>query len=201
VTTAAPGWYPDPENPAAVRWYDGARWTDHRAPTPPTQQAPATTPSPWSSATGAPITTAWPQATPARTRNPGVVALVVVACVVGGVILIGILAAIAIPVFLNQRAKAELADLSSVTCESIGAEAVATSQAGTVAGEIPLASVSGLTVAQDDRATLQRPTAGHVFVMSCAGTALWQDGVSTPILIELDVDSAVQHVVTFTGQE
>ena len=181
MTTAAPGWYPDPENPAAVRWYDGAGWTDHRAP--------------------APITTAWPQATPARTRNPGVVALVVVACVFGGVILIGILAAIAIPVFLNQRAKAELADLSSVTCESIGAEAVANSQAGTAAGQIPLASVSGLTVAQDQRATLRRPTAGHVFAMSCVGTALWQDGVSTPILIELDVDSAVQHVVTFTWQE
>ncbi len=30
----APGWYPDPQGLPAQRWWDGARWTDHSAPTP-----------------------------------------------------------------------------------------------------------------------------------------------------------------------
>ena len=24
-----PGWYPDPQNPSLVRWWDGSRWTEH----------------------------------------------------------------------------------------------------------------------------------------------------------------------------
>ena len=27
-----PGWYPDPQLPASVRWWDGTAWTEHRAP-------------------------------------------------------------------------------------------------------------------------------------------------------------------------
>ncbi|MGH9111668.1 MAG: DUF2510 domain-containing protein [Acidimicrobiales bacterium] len=26
-----PGWYPDPGDASAQRWWDGARWTEHRA--------------------------------------------------------------------------------------------------------------------------------------------------------------------------
>jgi hypothetical protein len=33
--SAGPGWYPDPEDPAAQRFWDGARWTEARAPIPP----------------------------------------------------------------------------------------------------------------------------------------------------------------------
>lgn len=33
MTTPA-DWYPDPENPAGLRYWDGIRWTEHRAPAP-----------------------------------------------------------------------------------------------------------------------------------------------------------------------
>jgi seryl-tRNA synthetase len=33
VVVATPGWYPDNDNPAFVRWWDGTRWTEHTQPT------------------------------------------------------------------------------------------------------------------------------------------------------------------------
>ena len=31
---ATPGWYPDPEQPSLVRYWDGERWSPHTAPAP-----------------------------------------------------------------------------------------------------------------------------------------------------------------------
>ena len=28
------GWYPDPQDPASIRWWDGAQWTSHVQPRP-----------------------------------------------------------------------------------------------------------------------------------------------------------------------
>jgi hypothetical protein len=32
VSGTAPGWYPDPAHPGAMRWWDGTRWSEHLAP-------------------------------------------------------------------------------------------------------------------------------------------------------------------------
>ena len=45
MTNAPAGWYQDPDTPASLRWWDGARWTEHRAPapgSPPASPAPTT---------------------------------------------------------------------------------------------------------------------------------------------------------------
>jgi hypothetical protein len=30
-----PGWYPDPSQPGALRWWDGTQWSEHQAPAAP----------------------------------------------------------------------------------------------------------------------------------------------------------------------
>lgn len=45
VTTPVPGWYPDPQSPAQLRWWDGTRWTEHARPLPATGPAGGATPA------------------------------------------------------------------------------------------------------------------------------------------------------------
>ncbi len=58
------GWYPDPENAAAERWWDGTAWSDHRrpstvAPVPPAAPA-VSVPAPAVDATASPYVTPTP---------------------------------------------------------------------------------------------------------------------------------------------
>lgn len=34
-TKAAPGWFPNPDHPGLLRYWDGERWTEHTAPAAP----------------------------------------------------------------------------------------------------------------------------------------------------------------------
>lgn len=83
----APAWYDDPEDPAGYRYWDGARWTDHRSPkhvAQPVTQAAAPT--------AQPVTQAASQTAPAATTDPSnwplprlLVALGAIAIVIGSV--------------------------------------------------------------------------------------------------------------------
>lgn len=86
-SSAAPNWYPDPGDARFLRYWDGAQWTEHTSPATPEGVGPAAAPPQG----GGSRKTMW----------------IVLGSVVGGLILIGgILAAIAMPVFLSQREKA-----------------------------------------------------------------------------------------------
>jgi type IV pilus assembly protein PilA len=78
---APAGWYADPQNPAAQRYWDGGQWTEHVA-------AGAAVPAP----------------SPRKTGSGLIIGII---AGVGVLVVIGILAAIAIPVFLAQREKAQ----------------------------------------------------------------------------------------------
>jgi hypothetical protein len=48
--TAVPGWYPDPQNPATLRYFDGSGWTEHVTPVPGPAVPAAWAPAPFGGA-------------------------------------------------------------------------------------------------------------------------------------------------------
>lgn len=212
MSTAQPGWYPDPQGFGTLRWFDGERWTEHRAPAPqPGQDAP-TTPAQPSPAGYGPTTygqTAYAQTGYAQTgyaqpgygypgqpmawqppaqqgRSGGVKALIVVGAILGTLVLVGVVAAVAIPVFLDQRDQAERSELADLTCEDANADAVRLSLEQTPDDMVALTSVTGSTLTVDNRRTVETPAAGgEALVMTCEGDGLWADGVTTRVWVEL----------------
>lgn len=123
MSTPPPNWYNDPVRPAQLRYWDGTRWTEHVAPGAVT--APATSPP------------------PAKRMSGGAIAGIVIGAVAVVVFIIGILAAIAIPVFLDQKKKeADLAARQSVTDLGVQISAAAQDHAGL----LPTATAFGSAV-------------------------------------------------------
>ena len=122
MSTPPPNWYTDPGQPAQLRYWDGARWTEHVAPGHPAQPT---------------------QPTPAPKLSGGAITAIVIGTVAVIVIVIGILAAIAIPVFLDQKKKEADADArQSLTDLSIQISSMADDNAGL----LPTATAFGSAV-------------------------------------------------------
>lgn len=85
-SNAEPNWYPDPSNPQLLRYWDGAQWTAQTSPAGVPQPAPA------GSDGGGSKKAIW--------------AIAIVVGVLALFVVIGVIAAIAVPVFLSQREKA-----------------------------------------------------------------------------------------------
>ena len=90
------GWYADPSNPSQQRYWDGAQWTEHVAVPSAPLVAPAAPPAPLY----------YPAEPVKKKLSGGAIAAIVVGSVVLVLFVGGILAAIAIPVFLDQSAQA-----------------------------------------------------------------------------------------------
>jgi type IV pilus assembly protein PilA len=100
----APSWYTDPGDARFLRYWDGLQWTEHTSPATPPASAPGQ---------------------PSRGgSNKGIWAIAIVAGILVLIVVIGILAAIAIPVYLSQRQKA--ADASAKADVSTLGKEVAT---------------------------------------------------------------------------
>ncbi|WP_029289295.1 DUF2510 domain-containing protein [Cellulomonas sp. HZM] len=163
---SAPGWYHDPQDPRLVRWYDGTQWTAN-------VQVLGSVP-------GAP-------GAPGRKKlSGGAIAAIVIGCVVGGIVLLGIVAAVAIPVFLNQQEKSSLADVADYTCHDV--ERFAIEQYGS-GGRVNLVSLESDLV-DDARPVTKLPDGDDMtYVMSCGGVASWDGGDTSKVYADLYVDS------------
>jgi len=220
-----PGWYPDPVAPDGLRWFDGDDWTDRCAPAPddagtpvadPAHQAgpanhPSPGPQPWPGAPAAYGAPAW-QATPTwgtapapTGRSTGKLVLVIALCVVGALVVTGVLAAIVIPVFLNQRGIARVDESRSLTCAQVATDAVALSASeaakSTGPAAIALVALTDPVVVDDQRATLTRPRGGSTsFVMSCRGAGQWADGLTSTVTVKVYVDANGARQLTMTWE-
>lgn len=192
-----PGWYPDPQNPATLRWFDGQSWTEHTSPHPAGPQVGSS--QQWGAGQQWQYTQ---QVPPTRGNSSARTALIVVGVTVGVVVVLGILAAISLPVFLSQRAKANLVDVRSLTCTEIASEAVSQSLQSASGDDIPLTDLTGAVLADDARSTLQLPAAGHTaYAMTCTGTGTWKDGLTSAVTVEVYVRHTGTHVLDVTWDE
>ena len=126
----------------------------------------------------------------------GLSAGAIVAIVLGSFLAVMILAAIAIPVFLNQREAAvgrpgaAPVNFDRFGCADLATGAVRFSRDLEYPGDPLLTSVENLVLFEDERADLQVPVMGeYEFVMSCTGTGTWEDGDVGPVVVQLLMDA------------
>ncbi len=95
-TTPPPDWYPDPKDPALLRYWDGATWTEHTSPAQPAQTAePAQ----------AAQATQTAQSTPAKKGLSGLAIGLIVggSVIVAAVVAIALIAVMAAPQVAEQQ--------------------------------------------------------------------------------------------------
>jgi len=171
MTTPIPGWYPDPERPGLERWFDGAAWTRHvrTVPAPVTSTSGGTKP-PWSG---------------------GKIVGVSLLSVLGALLVLGGLAAISIPVAVDQRARELFADaVHSASCPYVASEEERLSREGASASDPQLVDIVEVRTVEDHLSTAERPgTGGSTHLLTCEATAVWDDGMRTPVRLTLTIDS------------
>ena len=168
---AAPGWYPDPKDPALRRWFDGRFWTDRSGESP---EAPPSDP---------------------HQRRPS--GLVVAGASAASAVILGLLVTAAVPVYHHQQQRAALAPLVALTCDDVAGETI--QLARTEKDLDPLEAITNARLVRDGRGVLQVPEPGvEAFVMSCSGMGTRPDGSAAPLTIDLYIDHERTHLLWYT---
>lgn len=175
MNNAAPGWYPDPKDPSAVRWFDGRFWTEHYGPASTGQVPPAVEPVRRAPRTG----------------------LLIAGGIAAGTVVVALMVAAAIPVYREQHDRGNVGSVTTMTCDDVADEAI---QLAAVEKDLdPLASVTGAAVARDARDIVRLPAPGaEAFVMSCSAMGTRPDGSSGPVTIDLYIDHERTHLLWYT---
>lgn len=172
ISAAPAGWYPDPEMAHTKRYWDGAQWTDHRAP----DSALATEPqAPSSQSSGV---AAWK-------RVSLIAAAIVVAAVVWQTSSIGDM----VP---STSAGDDLAGMEAAEydCADLASDAVSISAENSNGFQSELLKVRSPRVVEDNRSTYELPRGnGESLVLACEGVGVWDDMEKTRVRLEQTIDS------------
>lgn len=154
-------------------------------------------PAPWTVPPASQLLpTAAPADPPRRARGRG---LLLAVRVVVGLVLVGVLVAAAVPAI---RSYVAIDALDALSCKDVVAEAIATSAQEATGDRIALVAVRDVELLADGRATLRRPGEDRrSFVVSCTGSGLWADDVTTPVTLTLSVDHALERQVAIEWEE
>jgi hypothetical protein len=142
------------------------------------------------------------QPVPPRRRSTGATVAIVLGSIVGGIVILGILAAIAIPVFLEHNKSLGLLAYADLTCEDVAVDAVAMSKEDAGAKGIPLVTITDTTMTADLRDGLTVPEGtDETLMLTCAGTGTWQDGVQTPVTVDVYIDRKLTELLDVRWDE
>lgn len=163
---------------------------------PPTPQQPAQPylGQPYQQPMHQPVQQPWQQPQK-QGMSTGAKVAIALGSVVGAFVLLGIIAAVAIPVFLNQRDKAAVGDLAALTCQDLAGQVALDSVDQPTDDGHWIVEVADVWLVEDARDQVVPPTgADEAFVLTCAGTAVWDDQLEEPVQIDLYVDSRMDRV-------
>jgi len=178
MSEVRPGWYPDPQQAGWLRWFDGEQWSAHVQPMPagalPTQ--------------------------PYAARRRAMSARAIVGLVLGAwfaLAALGIVVTeVALPAFLDRQ---ERALVSALTCADATQDAVDISKDE---DEIPLVRIDDVALVEDRRDGFHLPEGSdEVLVLTCSGTATWQDGYTADATVELYLDKELTHIVAMDWED
>jgi Protein of unknown function (DUF2510) len=181
------GWYPDAAG--ALRYWDGHSWGP-QAPPPTTPIAPGASTAP------PPQVGFSPTATPQKRKPVYKRAwFIVLACLVGLIVIGGVIGAIA---GANSQG-----DASTATCTDLANQAVTISANNTSALQPKILKVEVTRIVTDHRKTFVTPTGtNQALVLSCEGTGvIWSNpDLHANVLLTLQVDKDGQQYVAYKGQ-